>query len=216
MNKANLLCLLLGLLLISSNVQAQNQEIVGGNLLNGAITGSLLGGATMGLTNSDDFTPLRVGLGAGILGGAGLVAYDMATRPSGGELYISGFFNNGRNSSVIILLDTVYGAAGGALIGLASMLIADKPVAEGLQYGASAGAWTGFTFGLIDAFVLANRQPDLAGSLLYRDSIVEVDRGAYQLGLGQPALLSRPSITSADISNQIELAMNVFSFRMSL
>lgn len=211
------LVLLLVLSLLFSESKAQTQEILGGNLLNGAITGSLLGTATMGLKNSDDFAPLRIGLGAGILGGAGLIAYDMSTRPSEGNLLVSGFFNEGNNSSIIILLDTVYGAAGGALVGLASMLIADRRVAEGLQYGASAGAWAGFAFGLVDAFFLADRNRDFsAAAILQRESLIAIDGEQYRLGILQPAAYIVSDLDNGSLTRRIEPALGMVSLRFSL
>ena len=135
---------------------AQTVDLLGGNVLNGAVTGTFLGVGVMGLQNSDDFAPLRIGLGAGILGGAGIAVYDISTLPQGQQFFISGLFNDGNNSSIIILLDTMYGAAGGAVLGTAVMLIQNKPIVEGLQYGGSAGVWAGFGLGLLMPFCFRN------------------------------------------------------------
>src|SRR5699024_12196882 len=77
---------------------------------------ALLGGATMALQNSDDFAPLRVGVGVGTLYGIGLGIIDISRISKAQKFYLSGAFNDATNSAVIPLLDTLYGAAGGALI----------------------------------------------------------------------------------------------------
>jgi len=210
----NLLLTIVVMSALYTESRAQTQEILGGNLLNGAITGSLLGAATMGLQNNDDFAPLRIGLGAGILGGVGIAFYDMASRPESGHLYVSGFINNGHNSSIIILLDTLYGTAGGALIGTAGMLIADRRVAEGLQYGASAGAWAGFAFGLFDAFFLADRNQGRAAQWPNRESLIELAHGNYHVGVLHPSLYLMPEAKNGSIRHQIEPGIGFLAFRM--
>eukprot|EP00036_Acanthoecidae_sp_10tr_P010728 CAMPEP_0182920484 /NCGR_PEP_ID=MMETSP0105_2-20130417/3496_1 /TAXON_ID=81532 ORGANISM="Acanthoeca-like sp., Strain 10tr" /NCGR_SAMPLE_ID=MMETSP0105_2 /ASSEMBLY_ACC=CAM_ASM_000205 /LENGTH=91 /DNA_ID=CAMNT_0025057883 /DNA_START=16 /DNA_END=288 /DNA_ORIENTATION=- len=70
-------------------IQAQSVEIVAGNTLNGALQGTLLGGAAMGLSNSDDFGALRVGVGLGTLYGLGMGAYDIS-QAGGRSIVVSG------------------------------------------------------------------------------------------------------------------------------
>ncbi|MCC5913856.1 MAG: hypothetical protein JJU46_05730 [Balneolaceae bacterium] len=201
-----------------SNSEAQRASLLGNNLLNGAITGSALGAATMALNNSNDFAPLRVGLGAGIIGGAGIALYDVATLPSGQRFFISGIFNDGNNSSIIILLDTMYGVAGGALIGTAAMLIANRPVVDGLQYGAGIGAWTGFTFGLVDSFLYAERNRDLmsvnseaSGSFFtYSDK-----NRNLELDMVRPKLHNYTDLSGSTLSVEFEPAVELFSLRKS-
>mgnify|MGYP001334330764 CR=1 FL=1 len=135
---------------------AQTINTLGENTLNGALTGTLLGGASMALTNDTDFYPLQIGLGLGTLYGLGVGAYDLL-QTGGNPIVISGIFNNGRNSTIIVLLDTFYGAAAGAVVATSVMLVANEPLVQGLQYGAGAGAIAGFGFGLFDTFVLADR-----------------------------------------------------------
>ena len=86
---------------------AQTINTLGENTLNGALTGTLLGGASMALTNDTDFYPLQIGLGLGTLYGLGVGAYDLL-QTGGNPIVISGIFNNGRNSTIIVLLDTFY------------------------------------------------------------------------------------------------------------
>lgn len=140
---------------------AQTINTLGENTLNGALTGTLLGGASMALTNDTDFYPLQVGLGLGTLYGLGIGAFDLL-KTGGNPTVVSGIFNNGNNSTIIVLLDTFYGAAAGAVVATSVMLVANEPLVQGLQYGAGAGAIAGFGFGLFDTFVLANRSTALA------------------------------------------------------
>lgn len=210
----SLLLILLFFISQQALTQAQTKELLAGNVLNGAITGTLLGAATMGLNNSDDITPLRIGLGSGILGGAGIAAYDLITLPKGQQFYISGIFNDGKNSSVLILLDTFYGAAGGAVLGSAVMLISNQPIIEGLQYGSSIGAWAGFGLGLLDSFFIAERNRDFISSkLLQKNSLIDFQAHDVHFDLLQPDLVAYNEIIANDISLQIEPVLNIISFQ---
>lgn len=148
--------LFITLILGSNFTKAQTIELLAGNTLNGTVNGTLLGGAVMGLTNDSDFAPLRIGVGLGTLYGIGVGAYDIS-QTSGSSMIVTGTFNDGNNSSIIVLLDTIYGAAAGSVIASSVMLIANEPIVKGLQYGASAGALTGFGFGVVDSFILSER-----------------------------------------------------------
>lgn len=199
-------------LLLQKNASAQTVDLLGGNVLNGAVTGTLLGVGVMGLQNSDNFAPLRIGLGAGILGGAGIAIHDIATLPQGQQFFISGTFNDGNNSSIIILLDAMYGAAGGAVLGSAVMLIQNKPLVEGLQYGGSAGVWAGFGLGLIDAFILSERNRDFtANALLNRSSLLEFNAGSVDIGIGQPALYKTISNTGHSFHYKLNPGVKILS-----
>lgn len=144
------------LMMFSQRTEAQTVELLAGNTLNGAMNGVILGGAAMGINNQTDFDALRIGLGLGTLYGIGMGGYDL-TSSGGGQLVVSGLFNDGSNSSIIVLLDTFYGAAVGSVIVTSILLVANEPIIDGLQYGASIGAFAGFGFGLFDTFVLADR-----------------------------------------------------------
>lgn len=192
-------------------VKAQTTDLLGYNILNGAVTGSIAGLATMGLRNNDDFAPLRVGLGAGILSGAAIAAYDFSTVPDGQEFFISGTFNDGNNSSIIILMDTLYGIAGGSVIGTAIMLIQNEPLVKGIQYGGSIGAFTGIGFGMIDAFFLAEGNRDfVAQSLFNRSSILEVNKTNHTIGFLQPKLISYNDFSG---SMEVEPALGLINFK---
>lgn len=199
---------------IVSDSQAQGAELLGGNILNGAITGTILGAATMGLQNSSDYAPLRIGLGSGVIGGAGIAVYDIITLPRGQQFFISGVFNDGRNSSVIILLDTIYGAASGAVLGSAIMLIGNNPLVDGLQYGSSIGAWAGFGFGLVDSFLEADRNQNyVSDSFLNRSSLVEFNKNGMEVGFVQPDLVAYKNLSGSSLSVDIKPAVNFISFR---
>lgn len=196
------------------SVQAQSMQILGGNLINGTLTGTLLGAASMGLNNSSDFeTPLRLGVGFGILGGAGIAVYDIVTTPAGDQFLITGTFNDGNNTSIIILLDTVYGAAGGAFLGTAFMLIANKPLIKGLQYGSSAGAWVGFGFGLLDAFVLADRNSDfLSSNILNRNSFIQASSGNSTFNFGTPMIIPTTEIQGRSLVRDFQPALALINY----
>ncbi|MFU8813370.1 MAG: hypothetical protein ACNA78_10420 [Balneolaceae bacterium] len=207
--------LLSALLVIGSVIQtkAQTTDLLAGNILNGAITGSILGLSVMGLQDDGDFGPLRVGLGAGILAGGAFAVYDLTTLPQGQQFFISGTFNDGNNSSIILLLDTIYGAALGAVLSSAVMLIADEPQVDGLQYGSSIGAWVGFGFGLFDTFVLAQRNRDfMASKLLDRDALVEVDSGFGSFNFLSPQIASYTDLSGNRLKAGYEPALQVFRF----
>lgn len=218
--KSSTITLVLSFLLLTAlftrETNAQTTDLLAGNVVNGAVTGTFLGAAVMGLQNDDDFAPLRIGLGAGILAGTGVAIYDVATLPQGQQFFISGTFNDGNNSSIIILLDTMYGTGGGAVLGTAIMLIQNKPIVEGLQYGGSAGAWAGFGFGLIDAFMFSERNRDFtAQSILQRSSLIEYTAGDLNIGIGEPALYQTKTVSDNSLINTIEPGFKFLSVSKS-
>ncbi|WP_234573459.1 hypothetical protein [Rhodohalobacter sp. 614A] len=207
---------LLGIVFFNSysSSKAQSIELIGGNLLNGAVTGSILGVATMGLQNSNDFAPLRIGLGAGIVGGTAIAIYDVSTLPKGQQFFISGLFNDGTNSSIIILLDTLYGATVGAALGSAIMLIGNQSLLDGLQYGSSIGAFAGFGLGLVDSFVLAQKNNDfVANQLSDKSSLFELEDGDRSLSFIQPDLFGFTEISENSLSYKMTPAVTLFSFQ---
>ena len=96
-------------------------------------------------------------------------------------MIVSGTFNDGNNSTIIVLLDTFYGAAAGAVVATSVMLVANEPLVQGLQYGAGAGAIAGFGFGLFDTFVLADRSTALAFMQPTWYEIPNQNEGIWQL-----------------------------------
>lgn len=148
----------------TQSTSGQTINLLAGNTLNGAVNGTLLGGATMALNNDTDFRPIQVGVGLGTLYGLGVGAYDVA-QSGGQQLLVSGLFNDGDNSSIIVLLDTFYGAAAGAIIATSVMLITDEPLLDGLKYGTATGAWIGFGVGVIDSFALSQRRTPTSSAM---------------------------------------------------
>ncbi|SMO41993.1 hypothetical protein [Gracilimonas mengyeensis] len=211
--------LLAALTVLPKYASGQTIEILAGNTLNGSVNGTLLGGATMGLTNDSDFGPLRVGLGLGTLYGMGVGVYDLSST-EGSDLLVSGMFNDGTNTSIIVLLDTFYGAAAGALVVTSVMLVANEPLLDGLQYGSSVGAWAGFGFGLFDAFLLSERtvvgqaynqaSPNSANGLL----AVNFDE-KKSVGFISPTLTQTFQLNAGSIQNKISPAVNLVNLKVS-
>ena len=214
MKKYLLLTFLVSILFYSSfsTSKAQSARLIGENMLNGALTGTILGTAAMGLQDSNDFTPLRIGLGAGIIAGTGIATYDVSTLPTGQQFFISGLFNDGTNSSIIVLLDTVYGAGVGAALGSAVMLISNQSILDGLQYGVSIGAWAGFGVGLVDSFILAERNEDFVSNRLSnQSSLFQIDGENTALSLIQPDLFHYASVGNNSLSVKTTPAITLFS-----
>lgn len=202
--------------------KAQSIELVAGNTLNGAMNGVLLGGATMALQNSTDFDPVRVGLGAGTLYGIGMGIYDVSRVDKGQQFYISGTFNDGTNTSILLLFDTFYGAAGGALIASSISLIAQEPIDKALQYGAGAGAWVGFGFGIIDAFIFAEG-PDFSqqaalSSTTTVDGLLTYHNASksLQLGMLSPGLIAQKKLSSRSLTTTYTPSLNVLNVKVNL
>lgn len=199
-----------------STSKAQSARLIGENMLNGALTGTILGTATMGLQDSNDFTPLRIGLGAGIIAGTGMAIYDVSTLPKGQQFYISGLFNDGTNSSIIILLDTVYGAGVGAALGSAVVLIGNQSILDGLQYGASVGAWAGFGVGFVDSFILAEKNEDfVSNQFIHQSSLLRIDGKNATLSLIEPDLLQFMNAAKNSLSVKTSPALQIFSLKAS-
>ncbi|HBX67205.1 MAG: hypothetical protein CL670_12290 [Balneola sp.] len=201
--------------------KAQTIELLAGNTLNGAVNGTILGGATMALNSNSDFAPLRVGVGLGTLYGIGTGAYDVAT--SGGQqLVVSGLFNDGNNTSIIVLLDTFYGAAAGAIITTSIMLIAEKPLVEGLQYGSAIGAWVGFGVGVIDAFALSERKtPSSAAASLATpsnsaDGLVGIQFSEKtSIGLVSPSVIQTLRTNPTGLNTQINASVDLLNLKVN-
>jgi hypothetical protein len=204
---------------LKNSAKAQSIELLAGNTLNGAMNGVILGGATMALQNTDEFEPARVGLGAGTLYGIGVGVYDITQTQPGQQFYISGTFNDGTNSSVLVLLDTIYGAAGGALIASSIALIVKNPLDTALQYGSGTGAWVGFGFGLIDAFVLANgpdfsqqtasSRQNISGLITYSN-----DPKSVEVGMFTPEFITQKKITQNTIETTYTPSMKVLKLKI--
>lgn len=184
----------------------QPREIIGGNIVNTTMTGALLGAATLGLQGGTDYAPpLRVGVGVGILTGVALAGYDMVAFSANGSLLVEGTFISGNNTGLILLIDTIYGGLTGAVIGTAIILISNRSLVDGLQYGASIGAWAGFSYSLVDAFALNRRtaypeEAALSSSLLAQNTLSNTSalggERNVEWRLLQPRLADLPTLHS--------------------
>lgn len=207
------ICTVLFLVVMAPAAFSQSITLLGGNALNGAINGVALGGATMALKNTNDFASIRVGLGAGTLYGIGVGAYDVSQVATGQEFFISGTFNDGDNTTIIVLLDTIYGAAAGSVITSSFYLITNEPISEALRYGAGVGAWAGFGFGLFDAFVLAKRPSDFAtpaGASAAAGMVTLGDRNdRLNIGLINPELYSVQEIGPNNLSTRSAMGLSL-------
>lgn len=211
---------------ISKEARSQSVELLAGNTLNGAMNGTILGGAAMALGNSTSFDPLRIGLGLGILGGVGMGAYDVSYG-QGNEILVSGLLNDGNNSSIIILLDTFYGIGAGSIIVTSVMLVANEPLLDGLQYGAGIGAIAGFGFGVFDSFVLAKRSSAgsyTANRFLKSASSKEAVAGGLitlkngkggSVGFLNPGLVRTLDIQSDGINASVQPKLDLMNLRIN-
>ena len=203
----------------SQTTNAQSIELLAGNTLNGAMNGTILGGAAMAITDDTGFHYLRVGLGLGTLYGIGMGAFDIVYG-GGSEILVSGLFNDGTNSSIIILLDTFYGAAAGAIVTTAVMLVSNDPLLDGLQYGAGFGAVAGFGFGVFDSFFIAKRskapvaflpqQSKTAGGIL----AVNFENGA-SLGFVNPSLVQTLDVSRNSLRASLNPSVDLLNFRIN-
>ena len=133
---------------------AQPAKTIALSTSEGALNGAILGAGIMAFANDGDVDPLRISVGAGALYGAASGIYDVATiGPDHTTRY--GWLTDGRYSTTIVLKDTFYGGVIGTLLGSAIVLISGNDFTDGLRKGVGAGVWTGFGFGLVDAFLLS-------------------------------------------------------------
>ncbi len=223
-NKVALSCILMLVLfsgLFHSQGKAQKLKTMASNTFNGAMTGGILGGGTMALQNSDHWGPVRFGVGLGTLGGLAIGAHDVAQTSEGQTYLIDGTFNNGHATTVIILLDTIYGGATGALVGTAVQLMLDEPIVEGIQYGAGAGVWGGFLFGMMDAFYLSNTRTQMASSLPQpslkgSSDWLALQKEQTQIRFLRPQLYSFKKITDQSIKQKAGLSLSMFEVSVRL
>ncbi len=217
------------LLLFSTCAQpahSQTMRIVTINTLNGALTGAALGGATIALQNNYDDYPLRFGIGLGTIFGLGTGFYDLSRTTGGHGYHVDGFFSSANTTGTIVLLDTFYGAATGAVVGFAiSLMSRDSDVLKGLQFGAGAGAWVGFAFGLVDAFALSSvsNYDSFYDGYSHRGTspagLVEIrsPNDQYALGFINPILLHTIINTGKDtFSARSHLGIELTRFQIAL
>lgn len=202
----------------SSSLKSQTVQLLAGNTLNGAMNGTILGGASMAIGNSSSFYPLQVGLGLGTLYGIGMGGYDIV-QGGGSEVLVSGLFNDGNNSSIIVLLDTFYGAAAGSIIVTSIMLVANEPLVDGLQYGAGIGAWVGFGFGIFDTFFLSERVSAPTAMMSPANTAngligLNLDNGT-SFGFVNPSLVQTLDLNSTSFTTQLNPSVELLNLRIN-
>lgn len=137
------------------HLNAQALKITAANTGIGAANGALLGLGAMGLSNNPDFRYVSVGIGLGTLYGLGVGIYDVYhADPDYGFVPYRGVFHKSDYATAIVLFDTFYGGATGAVVGMAVSLIGGTHIGRGFRYGAGVGLFAGFAFGLADTFIL--------------------------------------------------------------
>lgn len=213
----------------ATKTNAQSVKILSSNAVNGAINGVVLGGASMFLTdkkvnapfnkNLDDLYALQVGLGLGTLYGVGMGAYDVVSG-EGRQILVSGFFNDGDNSSIIVLMDTFYGAAAGGLIALSLSLVSNDPIIEAMQYGTGIGAFVGFGFGVFDTFIIAKRSSEPVSFTNYIPTTadgfasISFDNGT-SVGLINPTIFTQLELTSTQLNRSFQPAVDLVNVRIN-
>lgn len=197
------------------DAESQALRALANNTFAGAITGAGLGAATMALADSDDVGMLRVGVGVGTLAGMGVGIYD-----AGNNLgHVQGTFNSVPYSGYIIMVDTFYGAATGAIGGMAIALLGNNRIATGAQYGVGIGAWAGFAFGVVDAFYLSHQYDDFDyfSSADNGNGLIQLQTGTHsQIGFLNPSLFVFPQLENQSLTMAprygLELANVSFRF----
>ncbi len=160
-----------------------------------------------------------MGLGLGTLYGLGMGAYDVTTG-GGNPVLVSGLFNDGDNTSIIVLLDTFYGAAAGTIIATSVMLVADEPIIDGLKYGSSVGAWVGFGVGLIDVFMFSERMTPTSAALRSSnntaDGLVAIHLNHNtSVGLVSPTLINTyKNVGSNGLSRELNPGVNLVNLNL--
>jgi len=201
------------------HAEAQALKVVAGNTFAGAATGAMLGGAQMALNNNDDTLPLRYGVGIGTLTGMAIGVYDTGREAE--NLY--GMFRSARYTSTIIMLDTFLGSATGAVVGMAVALLRQDEIVKGVQYGAGAGAWAGFGFGLIDGFLLSEyRDRGYTSSFNNQPGIEPVNglltlqtNSNLSIGFINPSLYSYPEMQNEELTIQNSWGLEVTKVSIS-
>jgi len=202
--KKQILTLLAAGFLITSGVNGQGLQSLASNTLMGTANGTLLGLATMALTDNPDWAPIRIGVGMGTLYGLGVGIYDVSVYEVGSGYRVQGMFNSTNYTSMIVLLDTFYGGVTGGVVGTAMALMVNKPLVKGLQYGTGAGLWGGFAFGLVDAFYFSSAG---AGSL---NPSLELNAGeSTTVSFLQPNLHTSPLVSNGQMAITHEIGLDI-------
>lgn len=205
-----------------SQSDAQAVRLLASNTISGAATGASLGFANMALRNEENWDALRFGVGLGTIGGLGVGVYDILMISGGDDYYVEGIFTSANGSTTIILMDTFYGAVAGSVVGGAITLMTGDPILKGLQYGAGAGAWVGFGFGIIDAFIFSAHVPyddffnDFASNTpTARGFISYTPSNSFSLGMISPAVFSYKDLSDLTEVNKFSTGLEVANLKLS-
>lgn len=162
MKKLHSLLIILSLLVFShlSVLKAQPVKTMVESVINGAGTGAAVSTAAWLVENDGNpilFDEIAFGLGAGILGGIGSGLLDVIQSEGKPDYAVQGTFNVSRNRAGLVVMDTFYGAGAGLILSGAFTLMSDNKSLSNLSEGIGVGAWFGFGFGLVDAFILSKQ-----------------------------------------------------------
>lgn len=208
------------MLIVATNFsQAQALKVTAGNTLIGTTNGALIGFSVMGLTKDPDFTPVRIGVGAGTIFGLGVGVYDVSKMDDFGFYQVEGLFNSTDYTGLIILYDTFYGGVTGSVLGMAVSLMSNDPIIDGIRIGGSLGIMGGFLFGLVDAFYFSDSTGTFASASTTNSNVaglVQLSGNNFSVGLLHPTVYSAQNYDrniGATI-NTFELGLQVADFRI--
>jgi hypothetical protein len=207
------------LLSLSSGAFAQAMKVTAANTGLGALNGALLGLGAMGLSgNSDDLTPLRVGVGFGTLYGLGMGIYDATVHTNNGITNIKyGMLHSSEYSAMIPMFDTVYGGATGAVVGMAISLINGTSIRKGFVNGGSVGLFGGFLFGITDVLYFSQTRTNSLfepGSSGGNDGFVTLTFGEQStLSFGKLDYTNAPVLVSGKFQNVVVSVVQLAHYR---
>lgn len=207
------------LLTLSSGAFAQAMKVTAANTGLGALNGALLGLGAMGLSgNTDDLTPLRVGIGFGTLYGLGMGIYDVTAHTFNGVTDTKyGMLHSSEYSAMIPMFDTVYGGATGAVVGMAISLINGTSIRKGFVNGGSVGLFSGFLFGITDVLYFSQTRTNSLfepGSSGRNDGFVAINFGTEStLSLGKLDYALAPKLVSGNFQNTVVPIVQVAHYR---
>jgi hypothetical protein len=204
---------------LSSGAFAQAMKVTAANTGLGALNGALLGLGAMGLSgNTEDLTPLRVGVGFGTLYGLGMGIYDVTSHTINGVTSTKyGMLHSSEYSAMIPMFDTVYGGATGAVVGMAVSLINGTSIRKGFVNGGSVGLFGGFLFGITDVLYFSQTrtnslfEPGSSGS---NDGFVTMTFGEQSaLSFGKLDYTIAPVMVSGNFQNAVVPVVQLAHYR---
>ena len=109
------------------------------------------------------------------------------------------------------------------LVGSSVTLIMQERIEKGLQYGAGAGAWLGMGFGLIDAFMLAEKPANLQASNISSEQQAVNGLITYsnanqsiQVGIVNPEFIEQKQLSSKRYSTSYAPSLNLLELKVTL